>query len=486
MKILSLLLFILMTQTPQAKADIAFPADFFFGVANAPSQVEDELIDTWVSWANKGKVVAYHNQTLPEERIRFWSEPEKELDLAASAGVKVFRLGVDWARLFPSENSTTPDPAAVARYREILKMIKDRKMKVMLTIFHHSEPEWTLAKGSWANPKMLDYFKIFSESVVNEFGDMVDYWITFNEANIYLLMTQVVNAWPNKDNKPNPLGLFNFPFIKGKYERSLERIGEAHRNLYHYIKKQNPNAHVGFAHNVADYTASGPLSVISAWISNHKFNDLFMKMTVGYSDFIGINFYGAEIIKGLRVTLSNRYEYSDSGRAVSPNSFYDVLKSFHRKYNIERKHRLKNDKRILPIIITENGVADAEDWMRPSFLIEHLHALHKAMSEGVLVSGYITWTLTDNFEWSDGYCPKFGLVAVDRDNNFERLPRESYYIFETIAKTHSISSIDRAKAWKRVLDKVGKPRAFCRSSDGITPLDTPRYIPVRSIDWRFH
>lgn len=108
------------------------------------------------------------------------------------------------------------------------------------------------------------------------------------------------------------------------------------------------------------------------------------------------------------------------------------------------------------------------------------------MSEGVPVLGYITWTLTDNFEWSDGYCPKFGLVAVDRENNFERLPRESFYIFESIAKTHSISNLEREKAWKKVQDKVGKPRIFCRSSDGISPLNTPRYIPVKPVDWRFH
>lgn len=467
-------------------ADITFPNDFFFGVANAPSQVEDELTDTWVNWAEKGKIAAYHNQISPEDRIRFWSEPEVELDLAARAGVKVFRLGVDWSRLFPREDMTTPDQAAVERYRDILKMIKERKMKVMLTVFHHSEPKWTQAFGSWSNPKMIKAFQVFSQAVVDQFGDLVDYWVTFNEANIYILMTQVANAWPNKDNKVHPLQLFNFLFIKGKYERSLERIGEAHRTLYQYIKKQYPQSLVGFAHNVADYKATGPLSFFPAMISNERLNDLFMKMTVAYSDFIGINFYGAEIIKGFKITLSDRYEYSDSGRAVAPKSFYEVLKNYHRKYNIDRKHRLRADKRALPIIITENGVADSEDWLRPSYLIEHLHALHKAMSEGVPVIGYITWTMTDNFEWSDGYCPKFGMVAVDRMNQFKRIPRESFYLFESIAKTHTISSQSRDQAWKRVTDRMGLMRPMCRSRDGVTPLDEPRSVLVKSIDWRFH
>lgn len=485
MKILISFLLLIQWASAFSAEDIHFPENFFFGVASAPSQVEDDLIDSWVSWANKGKVAAYHNQNLPEERIRFWSEPETELDLAVKAGVKVYRLGVDWSRLFPNENSTSPDPKAVARYREILKMIKERKMKVMLTIFHHSEPQWTLDKGSWTNPKMLEYFKLFSESVVVELGDLVDYWVTFNEANVYLLMTQIANIWPNRENKADPLGLFNFGFIKGKFQRSLERIGEAHRSLYQFIKARYPQTQVGFAHNVSNYTASGPLSFILAIVSNNKLNDQFMKMTVAHCDFIGINFYGAEVLKVVQITLSKHYEYSDSGRAISPNSFYDVLKSFHRKYNLERKHRQKNDKRILPIIITENGVADAEDWLRPSYLIEHLHALHKAMSEGVPVAGYITWTLTDNFEWADGYCPKFGLVAVDR-NNFERKPRESFFLFRSIAISHTITALERQVAWMKVQDRVGQPRLMCRSKDGISPLDEPRFVPVKAIDWRFH
>lgn len=179
-------------------------------------------------------------------------------------------------------------------------------------------------------------------------------------------------------------------------------------------------------------------------------------------------------LKGTAVDTDPLEEYSEAGRAIYAQGLYLLLKEIHQYY------------KGLPIIITENGIADATDYLRPAYLIEHLEATAAAMKEGVPVVGYIFWTLSDNMEWSDGYCPKFGLVEVDRKNNLKRNPRFSYTLFQQIVKSHEISAAVRNEAWDKVVINIGKDRPYCRADDGLNSLDTPVTRKIVSKDWRFY
>ena len=106
------------------------------------------------------------------------------------------------------------------------------------------------------------------------------------------------------------------------------------------------------------------------------------------------------------------------------------------------------------------------------------------------------WTISDNWEWADGYCPKFGLVEVDRESTeasstaprtFERSPRASYHLFNTIATSGAITAGQRREAWGSLQTHVhtGTTRAFCRGADGVTSLDEAVQRPLSSRDWRF-
>lgn len=470
------LFFLLMMMTMKAFAETTqFPDSFFFGVANAPAQVEDQLEDTWVEWGRNGKIPDFLNTPFPEDRIRFWTEPEREIALAKELGIQVFRLGVDWQRIFPFENQINFE--AIARYQEILKLIRASGMKVMLTLFHHAEPDWLLNKGSWTNKASVIHFEDFSRVVVENFGDQVDYWITFNEANVYALMTQIANSWPNPTLRPHPLSLFNLGPIKGNFSKSLINMARAHEKAHKLIKKSFPQSMVGIAQNIADYRGKNFLNSPFALLSWNKFNYQFMDLVGENIDFHGVNYYGAEILSGTKIIFSDKYEYSDSGRAVSPFGLYHTLTKLNKRFT---KRGIKR-----PFIITENGVADQDGWLRSSYIIEHLRATKKAMDDGVDVLGYIAWSLSDNLEWSDGYCPKFGMVAVDRANNMNRIKRPGFFTYQEIIKSKLITSEMRNRSWQRVLDQAGKPRAMCRSKDGVTPLKSPRMIPAKQLDWRF-
>ena len=137
-------------------------------------------------------------------------------------------------------------------------------------------------------------------------------------------------------------------------------------------------------------------------------------------------------------------------------------------------------------LVVENGVADDRDVIRPSYIIEHLLAIHQAIKEGIDVRGYVHWTISDNWEWNDGYCPKFGLTSVERDNNLKRRKRSSFHLFKSIATSGKITKQQRDAAWQKVLDAVGTDQNQCRAVDGQSSLDEARKTRILAIDWRFY
>ena len=455
-------------------SDITLPLlkdKFFFGVSNAPSQVEDQLSDIWMDFANAGHIPAFDNYPHPEDRIRFWTQPEIEIALARDLGTEVFRLGVDWQRIFPERNQVNWQ--AVERYKYILRLIKQNGMKVMLTLFHHSEPRWTFTQGSWKNKKMVEDFRPFWTLVLTELGPSIDNLVTFNEGQIYIMMTQVAGIWPQV-SKPFPLGLFNLGPFQGRFEKSLRNMARAHQEIYAWAHAKGATYPIGIAHNVGYYYGKKGFSKLSAQVSWQKLNYKFPDLLGNTLDYLGINYYGIEVVKGLGVPFDKDYEYSDSGRGIYPDGLYKILKNFNKRY--------KN----IPFIITENGIADGSDWFRPLYITEHLAAISKAMSEGVKVFGYIHWTLTDNFEWGDGYCPKFGFVAIDRSSpDFTRVPRPSFDFYKKVIETRHITSEERLNLKLAFKTKIGQLRPMCRLDDGATALKEPRFVPVKDIDWTF-
>ncbi len=144
----------------------------------------------------------------------------------------------------------------------------------------------------------------------------------------------------------------------------------------------------------------------------------------------------------------------------------------------------------LPIIITENGVSDDTDYLRPPYLVEHLVAMRQAMNEGVDVRGYVFWTISDNWEWKDGYCPKFGLFSVNRPDNLRREPREySVRLFSDIVKTGAVTQQQRDAAWNRYAAVQGGAggvmRSMCRAEDGQSAVDVAVKKPFGKSEWRF-
>ncbi len=463
------LLLVLLCAAP-ARAQSRLEKPFFFGLASAPGHAEDGLDDVWMDWAKAGRTAAFKNAAQPGRRLDFWTHPEVELDLAAATGVQVYRLGVDWGRIMPAPH--TFDEKAIRRYREILKMVRKRKMKVMLTLMHHSVPKWAQQRGGWLEDGMKDDFGEFARRMIEEYGSDVEYWVTFNEANVFAPLAYTTGFWP-PGGKRSAWSLLALGPLRGATVRAMDRMSDAHNELYDWAHAKHPGIKIGIAQNTAHYTSRSWTGRIAARLTDGLMNWRFPERIRGRMDYFGFNYYGAEWIKGAGISIDPAEEYSESGRAIDPEGLYRLLKEIHRRFPDQ------------PIIVTENGISDSTDVLRPAYLLEHLAAIAKARDEGAPVAGYVFWTLSDNLEWADGYCPKFGLVSVDRAHNLRRTPRASYALFKGIVATREITPRMRRSAWEKVSSRAGGYRPFCRADDGMTPLDEPVLRALASKDWRF-
>ncbi|KAK6913649.1 Glycoside hydrolase family 1 [Dillenia turbinata] len=431
-------------------------------------------------------VAAWHNVPHPEERLRFWSDPDIELKLAKDTGVRVFRMGVDWTRIMPKEPANglkeSVNYAALERYKWIIQRVQSYGMKVMLTLFHHSLPPWAGEYGGWKLEKTVDYFMHFTRLVVDNVSDLVDYWVTFNEPHVFCMLTYCAGAWPG--GHPDMLEVATSALPMGVFNQAMQWMAVAHSKAYDYIHEQSKSSKpvVGVAHHVSFMRPYGLFDVAAVSLANSLTLFPYVDSISDKLDYIGINYYGQEVVSGSGLKLVETDEYSESGRGVYPDGLYRMLLQFHERYR-----HLK-----IPFIITENGVSDETDLIRRPYMLEHLLAVYAAMITGVRVLGYLFWTISDNWEWADGYGPKFGLVAVDRANGLARIPRPSYHLFAKVATTGKITRHDRERAWDElwVAAKAKKKRPFYRAvnKDGFMyagGLDEPILRPYIKRDWRF-
>jgi beta-glucosidase len=157
-------------------------------------------------------------------------------------------------------------------------------------------------------------------------------------------------------------------------------------------------------------------------IADHFSNRKFFNLTDN-NDFLAVDYYFHHRLKFPATENSSNKTISDLGWEIYPEGIYHILKDY-KKFN-------------LPIFITENGLADADDTKREKFIKDHLYYVHKAIQEGLDVRGYFYWSLLDNFEWDKGFWPRFGLVEIDY-KTLERKIRPSALEYKKICETNTL------------------------------------------------
>ncbi len=217
-----------------------FPKDFLFGVANADHQVEaydPKTPDVWDLWEQT-------QQLTPRGRAAdFTTRYPEDLDRAAALGCKIFRFSIAWSRVQPSENEW--DEAALDHYRKLAETIQAKGMKVMVTLVHFVWPVWLEKKGGLIADEFPDLFAEYGDRVAAHLGDLVDYWISFNEPT-QLVYGFIKPWWQNRYYMPPGI-----PAGKGA-AGDAEAIGKlipnlflAHARARVRIKAHHPDTKVG-------------------------------------------------------------------------------------------------------------------------------------------------------------------------------------------------------------------------------------------------
>ncbi len=330
------------------------------------------------------------------------------------------RLSISWARLEPKEGKF--DKKEVKHYRQVLEELKRLKMKTMVTLHHFVNPLWFSEKGGWEKKENLKYFERYINFCIDNFGNLIDYWVVFNEPNVYINSSYLQGTWP-----PQEKSLL-------KALKVYFNIAAAHRKAYKIISKDIPKPQIGAAIHMVAFKASLPWDRILVAPSRFFSNYSYLALTKRCHDFMGINYYAYHVskLKDIFFKFAASFEseeaiveeFTDMGWPIYPQGIYRVVKEAWSKYK-------------LPIFITENGLADSKDKKRAKYIIDHLSWLHRAIEEGVDVRGYFHWTLMDNFEWHVGRKARFGLFETNY-KTLERRPRKSAFVYGKIARTNSI------------------------------------------------
>ena len=393
----------------QPKSRMHFSNRFLWGASTSAHQVEGNTYNQWTVWEldhakARAAQAEYHLHDQDSwERIRtqakspenyvsddatdHFSRYEEDFDLLTAMNMNAYRFSIEWSRIEPEEGRW--DAGAIAHYNRYLAALKQRNIEPMVTLFHFTLPVWFAEKGGFEKRANVKYFIRYAEKIIHELGKDIKFIITINEPEVYATESYYLANWPPSKNS------------KFLWWRVVNNLAYAHKQAAKTIHGMNRRYKVSIAKNSCYFYAGDDawLSRVSANLMQYFQDDYLLKKVYKHCDFLGVNFYFSNRVYGYRIHTPDE-RVSDLGWDLSPADIQHALERVHEKYQ-------------LPIIVTENGLADGEDAHRQWWLTQTLSGMQKAMDNGVKLEGYFHWSLLDNAEWAFGKWPRFGLVAVD-------------------------------------------------------------------------
>jgi beta-glucosidase len=435
-------------------ATIHFPRGFLWGTATAAHQVEgNNTNNNWWKWEQDG-----HTNGKAGLAADWWGGRWKEdMDRAAETGQNSHRFSVEWSRIQPAPDRW--DESALERYRTMVRGMVERGLTPMVTLHHFTDPLWLYEKCGWEVEEVVPQFEKYVRKVVEALKEYVSLWCTINEPNIYALNGYVAGDFPACHKGLNVAMKVMANMLRG------------HTVAYHAIHEIQPEARVGYALHYRPMEAARPWSPLDKLMRNIQYNAVNMAFpsaistgvmksplgnvripeVKGLQDYLGLNYYSVDTVKfdltNAKELFGKRYYPADSDFSATkfianrPEGLFDSLKWAVTSYPG------------LPILVTENGVEDPDDKMRPRYIAQHIQQMWRAVNFNWPVKGYFHWSLVDNFEWERGWTQRFGLWGLDPETQ-ARTRRPSVDLYEAICRENGLSSEMVAKYCPEVLPKM--------------------------------
>ena len=418
-----------------------FPKEFLLGASTAAHQVEGHNVhsDYWTMEQMKSTSFLEPSGDAVDHYHRY----EEDIQLLADAGLNCYRFSIEWARIEPLEGQF--DETEVAHYRKMIRYCKANGVTPIVTLHHFTSPKWLISKGGWEAESTVEDFRRYCSYIAEQLGSEMEYVVTINEANMGLQLAAIARRYM-KD------------LLFGKKKKQSDgNDGQAQVGIN--LKQMLANQKIAAAENreifgteklntfVSQRSPEGDLLIMRAHAAaRDAMKAICPHLKVGLSlslhdmqpqpfgrrhaekewqaefghylpyiredDFLGVQNYTRsrfgllgqiDLPKGAELTQM-RYEFY-------PEALANVIRSVHREFKGE-------------LLVTENGIATADDSRRIEFIRRALAGVQDCIAQGIPVKGYCHWSLLDNFEWQKGFSMTFGLIAVDRKTQ-TRYPKES-------------------------------------------------------------
>ena len=354
---------------------------------------------------------------------------DQDFALAQQLGLNCYRLGIEWARIEPSEGHLSN--AELDHYARVLTACRARGLAPVVTLSHFTVPLWFAKRGGFEVADAPQLFARYCARVAERLGGLMHLVTTFNEANIGLL----VSLFPQSEAGAELQRAAQAAAVAATGSPKFSRLAfadpavttplmqEAHRQAYAAIKAARPELPVGITLTTQDIQSAGAPSLVADY--ERRLYGNCIDVARDHADFFGVQCYTRLVFdeKGM-VPPPKDAEKTLSGYEFYPQALANTIRWAHRTIG-------------KPIYVTESGVAVADDARRIAFIDAALDGVRACLDEGIAVHSYIYWSLLDNFEWTSGYSVPFGLAAVDRDT-FVRTPRPSAHHFGAIARANRI------------------------------------------------
>lgn len=439
-----------------------FGKDFLWGVATAAAQIEGAANSygkgpsIWDTFSKKtGKIKKGHK---PDEACDFYHRYQQDIALVKTLGFKIFRTSIAWSRIFPLGDDKV-NAEGVAFYHRVIDECLRNDLIPMITLYHWDLPEALSKEGGWTAYGINQAFNEYVLFCAKEYGHKVKHWIVINEPFGFTSLGYMLGV-----HAPGLTGVSNF------FEAALH-TAIAQADGAKILRAEVNQAVIGTAFSCSEivpYSQSDQDMMIAQRtdvLMNRFFLepalglgfptgnwDVLEKFAISYStwrhqsrmafdfDFIGIQNYFPLVIKYNAFipvlqawevkAKSRKVPHTAMGWEINADSFYRIIKQF------ASYPQVKN------IMITENGAAfhdklingSVEDKERIEYFKNYLSAVLRAKNEGVNITGYLAWTLMDNFEWAEGYQARFGLVHNDFKTQKRTIKQSGYWWQEFLSK----------------------------------------------------
>jgi beta-glucosidase len=384
-----------------------FPGEFLWGAATAAHQVEGNNTASDL-WAFENAPDSFLPERSGDACDSYHRWPE-DLDIVRDLGLNSYRFSIEWARVEPAPGHVSR--AQLAHYRRVVEGCFERGLTPVVTLHHFTTPAWFRAAGGWTAAAAVTRFRDYVRAVL-PILDGVEWVCTVNEPNMVAMMSAMVKRGERKENVAGAM--------PPPDQDVADALIAAHRAAREELAAL-PLVRSGWTVANQNFQAlPGAEDLAADWA--HSREDQFLDVAKD-DDFIGVQAY-TRVIIGPDGPVEPE---ADVRRTLTGWEFYpDALEGAVR-------HAARRVGPSVPILVTENGIATADDTERVDYTRAALTGLAGAIADGVDVRGYQHWSLLDNYEWGS-WRPTFGLVSVDRET-FARTVKPSARWYGEVART---------------------------------------------------